>query len=775
MIQSGAVTHGLGKQPAQASGPGVGLCPEDGKALKSAGPSSPGFDFAALIGGLDVIIWEADAKTWQFTYVSSRAEHILGYPARQWFTEPNFWTNHIHPADRERAEDFCAQATARGEDHQFEYRAIASDGRIVWLHDIVRVIKKDGGEPILLRGVMVDITDRKRAEEDRKLAKEDLLASEEKFRTLVETAPDAILTINVSGNIVELNPGAEQMFGYSKAELLGQPATQLIPERLREGYRRALAHYVQTGETHPVGKSLELPGLRRDGTEFPVQPVTERKRAEEALRRSADELRLVCEAAQVGISYTTADGRILLVNPYLLNLFGMTEKEMVGKYDSELNLRRFAEDGHMLEIEEVPGIQAGRTKQDVQEKLMRIEGHNPRGPIWVMVTSRHCLSKEGTVERVITTLTDVSERMRAQAALRETNEALRRSEAELQIIFESAPFGIALVGPTGTLVRTNPTFQKMLGYSAAQLNQKTLPEITHPDDLELVSVPFQELVAGKRNEFRIKNRYLRKAGDICSAWLATSALRDDEGRFRYCVLMVEDITQQELAKNSLRELSVRMLRAQQEEQRRIAREIHDSTCQELAALALNLGAIAKSERELSAKSRKRLAESLDLAQRVSREMRTFSYLLHPPMLEKSGLWAATRLFVAEFSNRSGLIAKLRIAPRLEHYRLGPSYEVALFRFLQEALANVHRHSESKIVFIRIGVKGQRIMASVGDKGRGIPLKILKELQESPARLAGVGLSSMRERVHEIGGCLEIRSGKKGTLVTAIVPMVAANE
>lgn len=176
--------------------------------------------------------------------------------------------------------------------------------------------------------------------------------------------------------------------------------------------------------------------------------------------------------------------------------------------------------------------------------------------------------------------------------------------------------------------------------------------------------------------------------------------------------MVEDITQQELAENSLRELSVRMLRAQQQEQRRIAREIHDSTCQELAALALNLGAIAKSERELSWEAKNRLAESLDLAKRVSREMRTFSYLLHPPMLEEFGLWAATRLFVTEFSNRSGLIAKLHIAPQLEHSRLSPSYEVALFRFFQEALANrsppfreqngVHSHRGEKSADHRLG-------------------------------------------------------------------------
>lgn len=240
-----------------------------------------------------------------------------------------------------------------------------------------------------------------------------------------------------------------------------------------------------------LGRNIELPGLHRDGTEFPIQlslatwtskkerfftgvlrDITERKRAEEALRRSASELQLVFEAAQVGISYTTADGRILLCNPYLVNLLGMTEEEMLGKRPWELNLRRFSEDGSMLAPEEAPSLQAALSKQDVREKLMRVEFSGSRRSIWLMQTSRPCLSKEGEVERVITTLTDVTERMHIQAALRESNEALRRSEAELQIIFESAPFGIALVGPSGNLVRTNPTFQKMLGYSAAELGQK---------------------------------------------------------------------------------------------------------------------------------------------------------------------------------------------------------------------------------------------------------------------------------------------------------------
>ncbi len=192
--------------------------------------------------------------------------------------------------------------------------------------------------------------------------------------------------------------------------------------------------------------------------------------------------------------------------------------------------------------------------------------------------------------------------------------------------------------------------------------------------------------------------------------------------------MVEDITPQELAEQSLRQMSTRMLRIQEEEQRRIAREVHDSTAQEMTALTLNLGALRITEEELSSKTRKQIAECLALAKRVAREIRTFSYLLHPPMLSELGLWAALGLFIEEFRDRSGLSVSLRIANELEGAKLDPSHEMALFRFVQESMANVHRHSGSKTVSVEIHVQGGLIQAAVTDTGRGIPPKILRELQ-----------------------------------------------
>ncbi|HEY8490169.1 MAG TPA: GAF domain-containing protein [Dehalococcoidia bacterium] len=117
-----------------------------------------------LVQGLDAIVWEADAETFRFTFVSRRAEEILGYPAAQWLEEPTFWADHIHPEDREWAVHFCTDCTAAGQDHAFDYRCLAADGRVVWLRDMVRVIKDQEGKPRQLRGVMVDITEQKRLE-----------------------------------------------------------------------------------------------------------------------------------------------------------------------------------------------------------------------------------------------------------------------------------------------------------------------------------------------------------------------------------------------------------------------------------------------------------------------------------------------------------------------------------------------------------------------------------------------------------------------------------
>ncbi len=175
------------------------------------------------------------------------------------------------------------------------------------------------------------------------------------------------------------------------------------------------------------------------------------------------------------------------------------------------------------------------------------------------------------------------------------------------------------------------------------------------------------------------------------------------------------------------------------------------------------------EHELPAKARKHVAESLALAKRVAREIRTFSYLLHPPMLNELGLWAALRLFIEEFRERSGLRVSLQISSELEGAKLDPAQEMVLFRFVQEALANIHRHSGSKTASVEIHLEDRSIKVSVADTGHGIPPNVLSEIHAPGGGGGGVGIPGMQERIGNVGGRVEIQSHPKGTTVTATVP------
>jgi len=165
-----------------------------------------------LVEGLDAIVWEADARSLQFTYVSRRAESILGYPVSQWLEDANFWVEHIHPEDRERSVELCRRATAQGEDHRFVYRAIAADGHTVWLRDHARVVLNELGEISQLRGLMVDITEAKAIEES-------LKKSETLFRTTFEGAGIGMALVDPAGHPVQSNPALQSLLGYSDQEL----------------------------------------------------------------------------------------------------------------------------------------------------------------------------------------------------------------------------------------------------------------------------------------------------------------------------------------------------------------------------------------------------------------------------------------------------------------------------------------------------------------------------------------------------------------------------
>ena len=227
---------------------------------------------------------------------------------------------------------------------------------------------------------------------------------------------------------------------------------------------------------------------------------------------------------------------------------------------------------------------------------------------------------------------------------------------------------------------------------------------------------------------------------------------------------LESLVEQRTA--ALRRLSVKLLSVQDEERRRIARELHDSLGQDLTAAKISLDMLAQESDSSSAY----LQEARILVDRSISDTRTLSHLLHPPLLDEAGFVSAARWYVEGFGRRSGITTQLYLP---EHtYRLPRRIETALFRIMQEALTNVHRHSGSRTVDVRVDGDDTRVVLTVRDFGMGVPREVLDRFWKTGN--VGVGLAGIRERLKELGGSLEIESNLDGTILRATIPLSSAD-
>jgi signal transduction histidine kinase len=239
-----------------------------------------------------------------------------------------------------------------------------------------------------------------------------------------------------------------------------------------------------------------------------------------------------------------------------------------------------------------------------------------------------------------------------------------------------------------------------------------------------------------------------------------------EGHVRLLAIVV-DITVRRRSARTLAQLSGRLLELQDEERRRIARELHDGTGQTLSALSMNLSSMLSSSARLTQRAREELRESLVLAENGLREIRTLSYLLHPPLLDEAGLLAGLSAYADGFSKRTGIRIELDFPELMP--RLPEAVEIALFRIVQESFSNIHRHSGSRTALLRIKRSRDSVELEVLDQGRGIPTAA-PEWEVISASRIGVGIAGMRERARQLGGTLTIGSGDWGTRVHVVLPV-----
>ena len=348
---------------------------------------------------------------------------------------------------------------------------------------------------------------------------------------------------------------------------------------------------------------------------------------------------------------------------------------------------------------------------------------------------------------------------------------IRRDDLDDESVFrlfvdQVTDYAIFLLTPTGEVASWNPGAERIKGYKAHEIVGKHFRIFYPPEDIAY-GKPERELeLATASGRFEEEGWRLRKDGSRFWASVIITAVPDSEGRLLGFGKVTRDLTERKKSEEQMRELSGRLLKMQDEERRRMGRELHDTVGQYLSAAKMSLDGLA-TDAQFDGHQTKNLAESIQLIERSIREVRTLSYLLYPPMLEENGLSAAMRWHLEGLSKRSAIQTTYEIP--VDVGRLPHDVELALFRVFQESLTNVHRHSASKTAHVRLAVEYHNALLEIKDVGQGIPSHLLELNSDSLATL-GVGIRGMRERVRQLGGQLEIFSSPEGTTVRASIPL-----
>ena len=463
--------------------------------------------------------------------------------------------------------------------------------------------------------------------------------------------------------------------------------------------------------------------------------------ADEVSSAIESRLRLIIDTIPTMVWSVRADGAVDFVNQRWLDYTGLTLEEEI------------EDPTRVVHPEDLPRVMekwlADMTAGEPSEDEMRLQGADGEYR-WFLVRTVPLRDEKGNVVKWYGVSIDIEDRKRAESL----------SRTLLDVIPQQIWSGPA----DGTLDYCNEGWRSYMGLGLEELQGDGWQSMLHPDDRERVLRAWHDSVA---NGTPYEQEERHRGADGRYRWFLSRGvpLRDYEGRILRWYGTNTDIEGRKRTEEELLDLSGQLLRSQDEERRRIAQDLHDSTGQNLVALATMLGRLNKSVPSVGRRSRTLLSECVALSNRCIREVRTLSYLLHPPLLDEAGLEEAIREYVTGFSKRSGIEVKLEMSRRLG--RVARDIEQALFRVVQEALTNIQRHSGSQQAKIRIH-RNSDLTLEVSDLGRGVSASAHKGKQKTRFEV-GVGILSMQERVKLIGGRLDIVSTDHGTTVRATVP------
>jgi two-component system, NarL family, sensor kinase len=346
---------------------------------------------------------------------------------------------------------------------------------------------------------------------------------------------------------------------------------------------------------------------------------------------------------------------------------------------------------------------------------------------------------------------------------------LQGAEHPYRILVETIDEGAATLSDDGTVLYSNRSFAAIFDVPLEKFIGAPIESFVSGEDLQDLRALLKDARTGSaRGEIR-----LRTIDGKARTVRLTLSVNRQLGMDTICAVatelteLVETNEALRVTETSLRQLSARLLQLQDEERRRIARDLHDVTGQKIAILSMSLDRLGRLVESKGPEVAETLDDSREVVRKIGEEIRTLSYLLHPPLLDESGLASAVRWYAEGFQKRSGISLTVDIAPGLG--RLSTEVETALFRVVQESLTNVHRYSGSPNAEIKIFAEDDQVHLEIVDHGRGIEVGVAPVMVDGIVSL-GVGIPGMRERLRQLGGQLEVDFGTNGTRIVAIVPL-----
>ena len=696
-------------------------------------------------------------------YESQGCLRLLGYTAEERIGHKVF--DPIHQDDMESVSAIFNQL-ASGLPARGELRARHKDGS--W-HIIEATLINLLDDPAV-EGIVVnlrDVTERKRMEED-------LRESEERLRVFFENVPDIFFAHNIEGQFTAMNKKALEISGYSRDEIIGKNIleTGILPPDQIEGVIAGIKGIEDGKSGYPYEVQLVKKNGERitvDAVSFPVRrkgrlevmgiahDITERKKAAEALRTSEEKLRAIFEAIDDGIAVADLEGNLIDMNESDIRLFGYERREQL------LNVNAFqfvAEADRPRVIRDLRAVLTAGSGRVDQYKLMDKNGNE----FDAEVSGSVLRDSQGKPAAIVNIIRDITERKRME-------EALKESEGKYRTLVEQSEQGICIL-QNGRIVFANKALTKMNGYTLKEVYAMSADELSrmiHPDDSKLYVDRIKMRLEGKKLRPRHEYRVIRKDGTVI--WFQTFSKRilyRGQPAIQSMMANITDRKQWEdklqRSKSDLSFYLSQINQAQEEERKRIARELHDDTIQEIVALSRQLDNLIdkKIGPEEERRENRRLIEG---AQRkvdaILKGVRRFTRDLRPSILDDLGLLPALEWLTTDISEQFKIPIKISI--RGEEQRISPDAALATFRIAQESLRNACRHSGATHIQVDLKYTSQKVTLSITDNGQGFELP---EDTASLIRRGKLGVAGMYERAQLIEAKLSIKSkSNKGTAVT----------